>query len=494
MDIPLPADALDRPAAETARRIALAHVRAACSAYQALDDVTSPDALHDLRVALRRLRSCNRTFRGQLRDSITKKRRRRLRRLAKATGAGRDAQVHIAWIEREVPSLSRRQRVGATWILERLRASKAQDDARLRARLVDRFAPLAESLQRALASWQLTVRLDEPIVPEGAARVLGLRLAAFIDALESRLASVHDVADQASAHRARIAAKHLRYALEPVAELAANAAPLVSSLRALQDTLGDLHDAHLLATLVADGMEEAAHDAAHRLAALVRDGSSLDGMRPAGPVGRDPRAGLLEVARRLHERSESLFATFAGGWLGDNARPFLDDARAFAGRLARHRTQGTEIERKYLLTDLPPVPLGDSAATTVQDIDQGYLPGGHVTERVRSIAAGGVTRWYRTVKGGNGLVRLELEDQIDRDLFDALWPLTSGRRVHKRRYLVREGGAEWAIDQFLDRPLTLAEVELAHPDDAPLPPPWLSAHVDREVTGDPTYDNARLAR
>ena len=35
-------------------------------------------------------------------------------------------------------------------------------------------------------------------------------------------------------------------------------------------------------------------------------------------------------------------------------------------------------------------------------------------------------------------MRLELEDQIDRDLFDALWPLTSGRRVHKRRYLVRE--------------------------------------------------------
>lgn len=493
MDIPLPADALDRPAAETSRRIALAHLRAASAAYQALDDEQSPDALHDLRVALRRLRSCERTFRGQLRDSIGKKSRRRIRQLAQATGAGRDAQVHIAWIEREMPSLSRRQRIGAAWILERLNASKAEDDARMRARLAHRFGPLVDSLQDALSSWRLTIRLDEPIVPEGAARVLGMRLADLTGALESRLASVHDVADQAGAHRARIAAKRLRYALEPVAELAPDAAPLVSSLRALQDTLGDMHDAHVLATLVADGMEEAAHDAAHRLAALVRDGSSLDGVRPGGPAGRDPRAGLLELARRLHERGASLFATVAGEWLGGNARPFLDDARALAARLAHHRTQGTEIERKYLLTDLPPVPLGDSA-TTVQDIDQGYLPGGHVTERVRSIAAGGVTRWYRTVKGGNGLVRLELEDQIDRDLFDALWPLTSGRRVHKRRYLVREGGTEWTIDQFLDRPLTLAEVELDHPDDAPQPPSWLAPHVDREVTGDPTYDNARLAR
>lgn len=494
MDILLPADALDRPAAETARRIALAHLGAACVAFQALDDEKSPDALHDLRVALRRLRSCERTFRGQLRDSITKKGRRRLGRLAKSTGDGRDAQVHVAWIEREVPTLSRRQRIGATWLLERLQASKAEDDARMHARLSRRFGPLAESLQEALSAWRLTIRLDEPIVPEGAGRVLGLRMQDLIDTLESRLASVHDVVDQAGAHRARIAAKHLRYALEPIAELAPDAVALVNSLRALQDTLGELHDAHLLATLVADGMEEAAHDAARRLATLVRDGSSLEGVRPAGPAGRDPRAGLLELARRLHERSEALFATFAGEWLGDSARPFLDDARALAARLAHHRAQGTEIERKYLLTDLPAVPLGETSATTVQDIDQGYLPGGHVTERVRSIAAGGVTRWYRTVKGGNGLVRLELEDQIDHELFDALWPLTSGRRVHKRRYLVREGDIEWTIDQFLDRPLTLAEVELDHPDDAPQPPPWLAKHVDREVTGDPTYDNARLAR
>ncbi|MGH7648094.1 MAG: CHAD domain-containing protein [Gemmatimonadaceae bacterium] len=494
MDSNLPADALDRPAAETARRIALAHLRAARSAYEVLDDEQSPHALHDLRVALRRLRSCDRTFRGQLRDSITKKRRRRLRRVAQATGAGRDAQVHVAWIEEQLPSLSRRQRIGAAWILERLRASKDEHDARMHARLAGRFGPLADSLQHALSSWQLTVHLDEPIVPDGAARVLGIRLADLTGELESRLASVHDIADQVPAHRARIAAKHLRYALEPIAELSPDAAPLVERLRGLQDTVGDMHDAHLLAAFVADGMEDAAHDAGHRLAAMVREGTSLEGVRPAAPAGRDPRAGLLELARRLHQRSESLFAAFAGPWLGGSAAPFFDDARALAGRLAHHRAQGTEIERKFLLTDLPSVPLGDSAATTVQDIDQGYLPGGHVTERVRSIVAGGVTRWYRTVKGGNGLVRLELEDQIDRDLFDALWPLTSGRRVHKRRYLVRDGNIEWTIDEFLDRPLTLAEVELAHPDDAPQPPPWLAPHVDREVTGDPTYDNARLAR
>jgi len=249
----------------------------------------------------------------------------------------------------------------------------------------------------------------------------------------------------------------------------------------------------LLAGLVADAMEDAAREAAQRLADMVRDGSSLAGVRSAASGSRDPRNGLLELARRLHERTESLFTTCTGEWLGEAAQPFLERVRDLAGRLAQRHAAGTEIERKFLLTEMPEGPLGD-AATTVQDIDQGYLPGGHVTERVRAISADGVTRWYRTVKGGNGLVRLELEDQIDRDLFEALWPLTSGRRVRKRRYLVREGETEWTIDEFLDRPLALAEVELANPDDAAKPPAWLAPHVDREVTGDPTYDNARLAR
>lgn len=493
MDIPLPLDALDRPAAETARRIALAHLRAARSAYDKLDDEDAPEALHDLRVALRRLRSCDRTFRDELADSISKKRRGRLRRLTKATGAGRDAQVHIEWIEGELPSLTRRQRIGATWMRERLRASKQENDARMHARLASRFEKLADSLQEALSSWQLTVRLDEPIAPPHAARVLGARLGDLTDELASRLSRVHDAVDQTCAHEARIAAKHLRYALEPIMDIVPGAVPLVDRLRALQDTLGELHDAHLLAGLVADAMEDAAREAAQRLSAMVRDGSSLAGVRSAGSGSHDPRNGLLELARRLHERTESLFAAFTREWLGDASGPFLERVRELAGRLAQRRAAGMEIERKFLLTALPDGPLGDPE-TTVQDIDQGYLPGGHVNERVRAIAADGVTRWFRTVKGGNGLVRLELEDQIDRDLFDALWPLTSGRRVHKRRYLVREGETEWTIDEFLDRPLALAEVELSHPDDAPKPPAWLAPHVDREVTGDPTYDNARLAR
>ena len=95
---------------------------------------------------------------------------------------------------------------------------------------------------------------------------------------------------------------------------------------------------------------------------------------------------------------------------------------------------------------------------------------------------------------GKGLARVELEDETDAALFDRLWPLTEGRRVRKRRYRVREGERVWEIDQFLDRELVLAEVELPSVEAAVELPAWLRPHVVREVTEEAEYKNENLAR
>ena len=50
----------------------------------------------------------------------------------------------------------------------------------------------------------------------------------------------------------------------------------------------------------------------------------------------------------------------------------------------------------------------------------------------------------------------------------------------------------WEVDDFLDRDLVLAEVELPS-DAAPALPEWLAPAVVREVTGDPRYVDATLA-
>jgi CYTH domain-containing protein len=65
--------------------------------------------------------------------------------------------------------------------------------------------------------------------------------------------------------------------------------------------------------------------------------------------------------------------------------------------------------------------------------------------------------------------------------------------LRKRRYRVPQGDLVWEIDQFLDRDLVLAEVELPGPRSEVSIPEWLRPHILREVTEDPAYTNAHLA-
>ena len=150
-----------------------------------------------------------------------------------------------------------------------------------------------------------------------------------------------------------------------------------------------------------------------------------------------------------------------------------------------------EIERKYLLTGLPKLP----RPTTVLEIDQGYLPGVNLVERLRRERhPDGTFRYYRTVKVGSGVERVELEDETDRKTFEHLWLLTDGRRLTKRRYLVPNGSDTWEIDEFTDRPLHLAELEIAKADARITMPDWLQAVLVREVTDEKEYTNRSLAR
>jgi CYTH domain-containing protein len=159
-------------------------------------------------------------------------------------------------------------------------------------------------------------------------------------------------------------------------------------------------------------------------------------------------------------------------------------------RLAPQNPETVEIERKYLLSGLPERVKGRPC----QEIDQGYLPGARLHERLRRVREGDAEWYVRTVKMGAGVRRAQLEEEADPDLFRSLWPLTEGRRLTKRRYRVSDGGLVWEIDEFTDRELVLAEVELPAPEVVPELPEWLATYVVREVTEEPEYLNVNLAR
>jgi CYTH domain-containing protein len=153
-----------------------------------------------------------------------------------------------------------------------------------------------------------------------------------------------------------------------------------------------------------------------------------------------------------------------------------------------------EIERKFLLRGLPPA-VRDGASRVVE-IDQGYLPGNEIRERVRRIRGAEGARFVRTLKTGEGIERVEIEEETTEQFFLAVWPLTHGCRVHKRRYDVPDApGLVWEIDEFLDRGgLWLAEIELERADQPVTPPVWLGPYIVREVTNEPEYTNRALAR
>jgi adenylate cyclase len=150
--------------------------------------------------------------------------------------------------------------------------------------------------------------------------------------------------------------------------------------------------------------------------------------------------------------------------------------------------EGVEIERKFLVDELPP-DLGEHPG---QRIEQGYLaiaPDG-VETRVRR-RAGQATL---TVKSGPGQVRVEEELEIDARRFEALWQLTDGRRVSKTRHeipLEEDAVAELDVyDGDLDGLQTVEiEFDSVEASERFVPPPW----IGRELTGDARYANQSLA-
>ena len=146
---------------------------------------------------------------------------------------------------------------------------------------------------------------------------------------------------------------------------------------------------------------------------------------------------------------------------------------------------GHEIERKFLVSALP-----DDAGPGTR-ILQGYLPLEGEDTEVRVRRKGDDT--VLTVKRGRGLDRGEEEVSISTDAFEALWPLTEGRRIEKTRYELPHGEATIELDEFGGdlEGLLVAEVEFDSTEASELfeEPGWLG----RDVTDDPAYANRALA-
>jgi CHAD domain-containing protein len=330
-----PSSLLSLSPEEGARLLALSYLDQAAAARQRLDDPADTEALHDFRVGLRRLRSCLRSYRRYLERSIPGKLAKRLRNLASSTNPGRDAEVQVEWLRGRARHLSSQHRAGLAWLLARLeeRMRDAYED--LGDRIPEEFPELEEKLRQRLSVYHAEVHLGalHHRVTFGEATAEILRgLAAE---LAGHLAKVEDAEDEEEAHEARISAKRLRYLIEPLTGEVPAAAALVKRFKALQDLLGELHDAHVLETELAEAIEEAAAERARRLLAITLAAAPDEALLRA-ERRRSREAGLLTVARLNRARRDRLFQTLEADWLEGRAAAFLEEVEALGAKLGPH--------------------------------------------------------------------------------------------------------------------------------------------------------------
>ena len=441
---------------EACRRLALGHLAQARSACERLVAGADGEALHDFRVALRRLRSCLDAYRPWLKDSARRPERQKIRDFAASTNPHRDREVQIAWLSGLEAKAERPiDREAVAGLIESLGR-----DLPTGAQLAEGFAPFADRLDRRLRSYR-TVLPEGPQPPTvSLARAMAERLGGLAAELRDLLASIRSLADDPIIHRARIRAKRLRYLLEPARSATEAAVEAVATLTALQDLLGELHDIAVFTEQVLPTLQ-------------------APEQVPARQV----------LANALWQRRVGSFRRLEHEWLHGAADPFVARLERLRHELSRHG-ETTEVERKFLLTGMPAIPRG----ATVSEIEQGYIPGSVLHERVRRLLDDQGEHFFRTVKLGTGLSRLEIEEETTADIFDALWNLTIGRRVMKLRYAVPAGELVWEVDRFTDRDLVLAEVELPDEETAVTPPDWLAPSVVREVTGEDEFVNLNLAK
>jgi CHAD domain-containing protein len=340
------ASLLRQPVARAVRVVALSLLEEANAAAARLraaapggDDAAPHDeeALHDFRVAVRRLRSWLRAWESWLGDSLSRKVMRRLRKIARATGPARDAEVHLAWLAQQRPALRGRQRVGLSWMIETLTSKQTAAIANA-VHAAHRFGPVHDKASARLNVYTLSIHPVKTHDRELLAPALAQLVRHQSETVRRRLASVHTFEDRADAHRARIAVKRLRYLLEPAARSSDDGSAIVDQLKELQDILGDLHDVHVFAEEIAGAAEVAAAEHARRLSqAVLSDGGAA---RVKEMRSSDPAAGLIALEKRLHQRGLRAFERLERDWLGEADAPFFERVITYADNLAQPAARG----------------------------------------------------------------------------------------------------------------------------------------------------------
>lgn len=198
------------------------------------------EAVHQARVATRRLRSDLRTFGSLLDESWVTPLRDELRWLGDALGEVRDADVLLIRLRRQLDGLRRPDRVVGARLLDIV---GAEHDA-ARGRLMNvldspRYTTLLDRVVEGARAPRLVPGADAP-----ATEVLPALAKVAWDALERSMRHIGPASADEELHAVRIRAKRARYAADVAAlVVGAPAGKLARRIAGVQDVLGNHQDA-----------------------------------------------------------------------------------------------------------------------------------------------------------------------------------------------------------------------------------------------------------
>jgi len=226
-------DLLHQPAPTAARTLLSDLLDTAAQCAARLDNREDREALHDYRVALRRLRANQRAYREQLGIKLYK----RVRRLARATNVARDREVQLDWLRVQCQEAELGTHSELDALIGKLEQERAAERQHASTRWQAEFADLATEMRRRL---KVLPRDSESV--ETFALAASAQLQVLGEKLRQGFKVIEQQGNDDSVHAARIIGKRLRYLVEPLVSAVPGAPMLIKRLKALQDLLGEIHD------------------------------------------------------------------------------------------------------------------------------------------------------------------------------------------------------------------------------------------------------------
>lgn len=235
------------------------------------------DALHEARVATRRIREALPILIAG-HPSRLKKLRRRIRRITRALGPVREVDVALALLT-EIEHTRPSARVGVELVRARLLAERAERRDAMQSRLdrvdVKKIARrIAASLGEPGARQSGRRRGANLADPASWTTVLAARIVRRAEALRIAVEKAGSIYLPDRLHAVRVAVKKLRYAVELVREVQrARTSAAIRRLKHAQDALGQLHDLEVLtdhARKAQASLGAGEHAAADEIGSLVR--------------------------------------------------------------------------------------------------------------------------------------------------------------------------------------------------------------------------------